>query len=181
MDIGYKGITQKITISRRHTKLDQTLWADRITVKTTIKTNLYALVYGKRARLPSHIVLPTMKILQEYGESFEPLEIRMNELIHLEEKKENSYKELQKRHGIVKRWFDGKKAFDTTFKEGELVLKWDEEKEKPRKHKKFDSLWSRPYVISKRIGPNAFEITRLDGHILPITVNGQHLKSYDPF
>jgi len=56
-----------------HEKLNWALWADRITIKLAIKTSPYMLVYGKRAALPSHIELPTLRILQEYGKDFKLL------------------------------------------------------------------------------------------------------------
>jgi len=52
------------------------------------------------------------------------------------------------------------------------VLKWDEDRTKVRKHKKFESLWSRPYLIAGHAEKNAFEIAKLNGWKLPILVNG---------
>ena len=89
-----------------HEKLNWALWANKITVKLAIKANPYTLVYGKRVVLPSHFELLTLKILQEYGEDFEPLQVRMNELLHLEELRNQSYQNLQNRNEIVKKWFD---------------------------------------------------------------------------
>lgn len=40
-----------------------------------------------------------------------------------------------------------KKARVRIFREGDLVLKWDADREKPGKHSKFDALWSGPYLI----------------------------------
>jgi len=77
-----------------------------ITIKLAIKTSPYTLVYKKRAFLPSHLELPALTILQEYGEGFEPLQVRMNKLLHLEESQNNSYQDLQKRNEVIKRWFD---------------------------------------------------------------------------
>lgn len=89
-----------------HEKLNWALWVDRIIVKSAIKTSPYTLVYGKKATLPSHIELPILKVLQEYGKAFEPLQVQMNELLHLEELRNKLYQDLQKRNAIVKRWFD---------------------------------------------------------------------------
>jgi len=47
-----------------HEKLNWTLWTNRITIKSAIKTSPYTLVYEKRAALPSHIELPALRILQ---------------------------------------------------------------------------------------------------------------------
>jgi len=80
-------------------------------------------VYGKRAILLSHIELLTLKVLQEYDEDFEPLQVWMNELLHLEEFQNKLYQDLQKRNEIMKRWFDARKATLDIFKEGDLMLK----------------------------------------------------------
>lgn len=102
----------------------------------------------------------------------------MNELLRLEEIREKSYKENMKRQEVVKRWFDKKKASAITFREGDLVLRWDEIQVKLEKHTKFDSMWSGPYQIAKVVDPNAFELRKMDGRMLSITVNDQHLKLY---
>lgn len=62
----------------------------------------------------------------------------MNELLHLEESRNKSYQDLHKRNTIVKKWFDNQKGSLNYFK-GYLVLKWDEDRVKPEKYKKFES------------------------------------------
>lgn len=54
-------------------------------------------------------------------------------------------------------WFDKNKFSMIILQEGDLVLKWDEDRAKPGKHKKFDSMWSGPYQIARVVGVNAFE------------------------
>lgn len=58
------------------------------------------------------------------------------------------------------------------FQEGDLVLKWEEDRSKAKNHKKFESLWSRPYLIAGRVEKNDFEIAKLNGWKLLILVNG---------
>lgn len=87
----------------------------------------------------------------------------MNELLNLEEIQERSYAESLKIQSIVKRWFDKRKSSVIIFQEGDLVLKWDEDRAKPGKHKKFDSMWSRSYQIARVVSENAFELRRMDG------------------
>lgn len=70
------------------------MWVDKITVKSAIKTSPYVLVYGKKVMLPSHIKLPILKILHEYGEYLELCQIQMNELLHLKELQNQSYHDL---------------------------------------------------------------------------------------
>ena len=46
----------------------------------------------------------------------------------------------------MKKCFDRKAKFKI-LREGDLVLKWDVDKEKIGRHSKFDALWSGPYVV----------------------------------
>lgn len=55
----------------------------------------------------------------------------------------------------MKKIFD-KKAKLKSFREGDLVIKWDADKAKVGRHKKFDTLWSGPYVISSCKKANSF-------------------------
>ena len=59
-----------------------------------------------------------------------------------------------------------------------MILKWDEDRAKPNKHRKFDSLWSGPYITVWEIQMNAYELECMKSQILSITMNEQHLK-YD--
>ena len=51
----------------------------------------------------------------------------------------------------------------------ELLHMTPEEREK---HKKFEALWYEPYMIAKCIGKNSFEIAKLNGWKLSISING---------
>ena len=62
------------------------------------------------------------------------------------------------------------------FQLGDIVLKWDELKSRPRKHMKFDAMWAGPYIIMGTTQNNAFHLSTLDGEDLGIPVNGIHLK-----
>ncbi len=76
----------------------------------------------------------------------------------------------------MKRSFD-KKARARIFRDGDLVLKWDADREKPGRHSKFDSLWSGPYLIASCKLANVFQLSRPNGEVLPIPVNGIFLKA----
>lgn len=68
--------------------MDYALWDDIIIIKYAIKTLPYALVYGKRLVLPIYLELPALKIIQELEDyDFEPLQIRFDQLMKLEEEK----------------------------------------------------------------------------------------------
>ena len=101
----------------------------------------------------------------------------MNQLIELNENRRKSFDDSLKSQD------KGKKTFDKSFRQrdfqvGDTVLLWDKRKEKPRKHGKFDSLWTGPYLIDSIAGTNSFNLSHLDGEILPLPVNGQLLKIF---
>ena len=91
--------------------------------------------------LPMHMELSTLKILQEMEDHhFERLQSRYNQLLRLEEDQNKAYESLQHHQHIIKKWFDKKKSSRVKFEPGDTILKWDEERAKPRRHQNFDSL-----------------------------------------
>ena len=77
----------------------------------------------------------------------------------------------------MKRSFD-KKAKEKSFREGDLVLKWDADRVKAEIHSKLDALWSDPYIIGSFKKSNTFQLSRPNGKLLPIIANGIYLKPY---
>lgn len=77
---------------------------------------------------------------------------------------------------MVKHWFDKKCSSSISFQKGDLILKWDEERSKPKRHKKIDSLSLLPCIIVWEIQTNAYDLEQMDGQIILITINEQHLK-----
>ena len=75
----------------------------------------------------------------------------------------------------MKRTFD-KKTSSNDFQLGDLVLKWDELKSRPRKYTKFDAMWAGPYIITGTTQNNAFHLSTLEGEELKTLINGIHLK-----
>ena len=55
-------------------KLKFALWADRVTIKKSIRTSPFQLVYGTDAVFPVQLVTPVIKFVQEIEE--EPNDIR---------------------------------------------------------------------------------------------------------
>ena len=79
-------------------KLDYALWDDKINIKIAIKTSSYALVYGKRPILPTHLELLTLKLLQQVEDfDYETLKIRLSKLLRLEEDINKAYEAFQHR------------------------------------------------------------------------------------
>ena len=82
---------------------------------------------------------------------------------------------MEKDQALIKNTFD-RKAKDRSFKVRDLVLKWDVDRAKPRRHSKFDAIWSGPYMAMKCKKNNAFQLASLDGEELQIPINGIYLK-----
>lgn len=159
-----------------HKRLKTALWADRITPQRLIGNSPFVLVYGREARVPISLEFPSLELAHQL-ELVEDnaMSVRMAELLELEEKRNRAMESLEIHQQQVKRSFD-KKAKVRVFREGDLVLKWDSNRAKPGKHSKFDPLWSGPYLISECKQNTTFQLSRPNRDILPIPVNGIHLK-----
>ena len=77
----------------------------------------------------------------------------------------------------LKRTFD-KSARSRPFQIGDMVLLWDKRREKPRKHRKFDSLWLGPYIIYDMAVANLFLLNTMEGERLLLPVNGKQLEVF---
>ena len=54
---------------------------------------------------------------------------------------------------------------------GDMVLRWDARKEQKGKHGKFDNLCFGPFIVSKFLENNTFELQTLEGEELSNPVN----------
>jgi hypothetical protein len=105
---------------------------------------------------------------------------RINQMIHLQQSREEVYNKTQVVQESIKKIFD-KRTKEDDFELGDLVLRWDARNEDKGKHGKFDSLWKGPYMIQAFRGNNAFLLNNSDGTNLPGgPVNGRMLKHYSP-
>ena len=100
--------------------------------------------------------------------------ISKNQLIHLQQTREQVGERLQIYQDKMKMLFD-KKAKEINFAVGDLVVKWDKHREDPRKHGNFDSLWSVPFIIEATEGKNAFSFTNLQGESIGLPVTGRYI------
>ncbi|XP_057841606.2 uncharacterized protein LOC131051215 [Cryptomeria japonica] len=109
-----------------HEEMKLALWPDRMTPKRATGFLPYVLVYGKEAKLPISIEFPTHSYIKELEMLEEqPMEIRLAQLMELEETRKEAFRKLEIHHSQMKKTFD-KKAVARTFNEGNLVFKWDE-------------------------------------------------------
>ena len=130
------------------------------------------------AVFPSSVGVPVMNIIQESQVEINDIQRKINQIIHLQQTREEVYKKSQVIHDKIKKIFD-KRSKEDDFYIGDQVLKWDSRREDKGKHGKFDFLWKGPYVIYGYRGNNSFFIKDLDGtDIQEGPVNGRMLKHY---
>jgi hypothetical protein len=160
-------------------RIKYALWVDHIMRKTSRRKTLFELVYGLEAKLPVNIQISTLCFEQQYMTDKEAFQGRINQLIELDESRMIALDKLTHNQVKIKGTCDHK-ARDIICKEGDQVLLWDKRKEKPRMHKKFDSLWNGPYKIVSEAGHNAFNLATLGGEKIKLLMNAIHLRLYFP-
>ena len=151
-------------------KLKFVVWADRVSIKKSIGTSPFQLVYGTDAIFPASLGSPVMKYLQEQDTELNPLQRRINQIVEVQ----------QIRDQVVEKAsvFQGRAKLDD-FQQGDLVLKWDARHEDKGKHGKFDHLWKGPYLIAENHGNNSYTLQGFDGDpFFSRHVNGKFLKHY---
>ena len=122
------------------------LWADRITKKASIGTSPFNLVYGKEVVLPTHLMIPSLSLVQCIDEvSTSSLQLRQMEIIKLEEQREQAKKTHAHHQALIKSSFDSSIMTRKNFQMGDLVLKWDKAHEEKGKHTKFQKMWLGPF------------------------------------
>jgi len=72
-------------------KLVNALWVDRLTIKKSVGTSPYQLVYGMEVVFPSSLGTPVMKLLQELQVEPNDIQRRINQTIHLQQTREEVY------------------------------------------------------------------------------------------
>ncbi|XP_059068320.1 uncharacterized protein LOC131858869 [Cryptomeria japonica] len=154
------------------------LWADRITIKKTIGTSPFELVYGSKARMPINNLLLVYKFIHENNlEMLDPLEEKMEMLAELDESREDSHRKNLKLQQKSKYLFE-KKASERKFKINDLVLFWNARAQDKGKHDKFDALWLGPFVVAEKNGEDSYFLTDMNSEMQELPVHGQFLKHF---
>ena len=104
------------------------------------------------------------------------LEEHFLHLEHLDEQRIDALTANEAHKNRFKNQYD-KALIPRFFFEGELVFLWDQDKE-PLGAGKFKSMWLGPYVVSKFLKNEAYELTPYDGNKLSEPRNGLYLKNY---
>jgi hypothetical protein len=140
----------------------------------------YQVVYGTKEVFPTSLGIPVMKLLQDVQAEPNDSQRRINQMIHLQQSREDVFNKTQVIQESIKKIFD-KRTKEDDFELGDLVLRWDAKNEDKGKHGKFDSLWRGPYMMQAFKGNNAFLLNNAGGTDLPGgPINGRMLKHYVP-
>eukprot|EP00253_Pinus_taeda_P035333 PITA_35333 len=154
------------------------LWADRVSQKKSIGTSPFELVYGVDIVFPTSLDAPVVKILQDASSEEDPMQRRLNQMVHLQQTREEVFKNTSKLQEKIKKIYDRKAKADK-FQLDDMVLKWDAKNEEKGKHGKFEKLWKGPFKIAAYWGQNAFLLKEMNWEDCPGgPINGRLLKRY---
>ena len=74
-----------------HKRLVNALWEDRVSQKKSIGTSPFELVYGVDTVFPTSLATPVVKLLQEAGSEEDPMQRRLNQMVHLQQTREEVF------------------------------------------------------------------------------------------
>ena len=119
-----------------------------------------------------------MKLIQGIEEEPNSIQRRINQLIALQEKRNEVYENHQQSQNRIKNTFD-KKIKEESFQIRDKVLKWEAKIEEKEKHGKFENLWKGPFKIADFHGNKTYILQEIDGgSYVGGPVNGRFLKHY---
>ena len=153
--------------------LDDILWAYRTTPREATQETPFSLVFGMEAVTPMELVDASARITGYQREA--NMDLRMNELDLVEEKRRKAQARSSEYHRRIKRVVD-KKVSPRTFFQGDLVLRSIEATGKPIK--KLDPKWEGPFRVSQVCGKGAYKLETMMGEPIPRTWNALHLRKF---
>ena len=71
-----------------HKRFFNALWADWVSQKKSIGTSLFELAYGVDTVFPTSLTTPVVKLLKEAGSEEDPIQRRLNQMVHLQQTRE---------------------------------------------------------------------------------------------
>eukprot|EP00253_Pinus_taeda_P024959 PITA_24959 len=105
-----------------HKRLVNALWADRVSQNKSIGMSSFELVYGVDTVFPSSLAAPVVKLLQEADNEEDPMQRRLNQMVHLQQIREEVLKNTSKLQEKIKKIYDRKAKVDK-FQVDDEVLK----------------------------------------------------------
>jgi hypothetical protein len=159
-------------------KLKFFLWDDRVTVKRSLGISPFQLVYGVEAVFPSQLALPVENFFQDYQGELDHMIKRIQQLVEVQQTQEQLVYNAYDHQLKIKQAFN-KKVNKEDFQLGNLVLKWDAQRQDKDNNSKFEALWVVPFKISKVFSNNTFKLQNMeDEEVFGGPVNGRFLKKY---
>ena len=130
------------------------------------------------AIFPISLGFPVRTLLQEKEVEPNNAQRRINQLVHVQQMREQVFNKSQLHQDRMKIIFD-RHTKEEDFKVNDLVLKWDTISEDRGRHGKFDHLWMGLFRISAYHGETAYLLQELNGDLTGGgPVNGRFLKHY---
>eukprot|EP00253_Pinus_taeda_P035958 PITA_35958 len=161
-----------------HRNLVNALWTDRVRNKKSIGMSPFELVYGTDTVFHTSLSVPVMRLLQEADSEEDDIQRHINQMIHLQQTREEVSQNNFWLQEKIKKIYDCKTKVEK-FQLEDVVLQWDARNEEKGKQGKFDNLWKGRYKILAYRGQNAFLLKERDGQeCLGGPVNGKLLKHY---
>eukprot|EP00253_Pinus_taeda_P010437 PITA_10437 len=145
-----------------HKKLVNALWVDRVSQKKSIGMSPFELMYGVDTVFPTSLAVLMVKLLQEEGNEDDHLQWRINQMIDLQQTREEVFQNTFKLQERIKKIYDKKEKVDK-FQIEDIVLKWYARNEDKGKHGKSENLWKGPFKIATYRGKNAFLLKEMNG------------------
>ena len=140
--------------------------------------SLFELVYGVDTVFLATLAAPMVRLLQEAGSQEDPMQRRLNQMFHLQQTREEVFKNSSKLQEKIKKIYDRKAKADK-FQLDDVVLKWDARNEEKGKHEEFENMWKGPFKIAAYRGQNSFLLKEMNREDCPGgPINGQLLKWY---
>ena len=155
--------------------LPEVLWAYRTTQKSATRETPFALTFGTEAVAPVEIELKSPRIELATVEHNDEV-LRLN-LDLLDEKREQVLRRTEDYQRKKAKYYN-KKVKPGSYMLGDLVLKKLLPARKNPAHRKLGPNWEGPYIISRVVRPDNYELQTEEGKILQHAWNVEHLKRF---
>ena len=155
--------------------LPEVLWAYRTTRKSATQETPFTLAFATEAVAPVEVGLQSLRIeLASVEHNDEALRLNLD---LLDEKREQVLKRTEDYQRKTARYYN-QKIKPRNYKLGDLVLKKLLPAKKNPTHGKLGPSWEGPYIVTRIIRPDNYELQTKEGKFLPHTWNAEHLKRF---
>ena len=155
--------------------LPEVLWAYRTTQKSSTRETPFALAFGTEAVAPVEVGLKSPRIeLVAVEHNDEALRLNLD---LLDKKREQVLRRTKNYQRKTARYYN-QKVKPRSYMSGDLVLKKLLLARKNPAHGKLGPKWEGPYIISRVVRPDNYELQIEEERILQHAWNAEHLKRF---